>query len=157
MEVLAPYSVLVVQGLRVVVVVLLYAFVIRLGWMLRGTLHATAQTAAMLPDELVPTLVVVDVASGANGTPELVGRRYPLGISNLIGRDPSNSIAIPDPYVSRQHARLDFRDGEWWIEDLASSNGTLVEGSAVHEPVPMLPDEVFRIGQVSLAVREEPA
>ncbi|MFN8637871.1 MAG: FHA domain-containing protein [Dehalococcoidia bacterium] len=127
-ELTAPDAALVVQGLRIVVVVLLYAIVLRLGWALRGALHAAAEAETAATDETVPELVVVDVGPGANGAADLLGRRYLLGSTNLIGRDPSSTIAIPDPYVSRQHARLDFRDGEWWIEDLRSANGTLVEG-----------------------------
>ncbi len=44
----------------------------------------------------------------------------------IIGRYPTNDIVIPDPYVSRRHARIFYRDGEWYIEDLDSTNGTIV-------------------------------
>ncbi|MET1159881.1 MAG: FHA domain-containing protein [Thermoprotei archaeon] len=44
----------------------------------------------------------------------------------MLGRHPSNDIIIPDPYVSRRHARIFFRDGDWFIEDLDSTNGTIL-------------------------------
>jgi pSer/pThr/pTyr-binding forkhead associated (FHA) protein len=44
----------------------------------------------------------------------------------ILGRYPTNDIVIPDPYVSRRHARIFYKDGEWFIEDLDSTNGTIV-------------------------------
>lgn len=48
-----------------------------------------------------------------------------------IGRHPSCDIRIDAPTVSRRHARLVFRDGGWILQDLKSSNGTLVNGRRV--------------------------
>ena len=44
----------------------------------------------------------------------------------IIGRDPRNHIPIPDIYASRRHARIFHKNGEWYIEDLDSKNGTLL-------------------------------
>ena len=49
----------------------------------------------------------------------------------ILGRYPSNDIVIPDPYVSRRHARIFFKDGEWYIEDLDSTNGTIVNNEEI--------------------------
>jgi pilus assembly protein CpaF len=49
----------------------------------------------------------------------------------LIGRNSSCDIRIDDLSVSRQHARLVFRDGAWVLQDLQSTNGTLVNGTRV--------------------------
>ena len=48
-----------------------------------------------------------------------------------IGRDRSCGLVIDDPLASRQHARLDFTDGNWIVTDLNSRNGTLVNGVRV--------------------------
>jgi pSer/pThr/pTyr-binding forkhead associated (FHA) protein len=54
------------------------------------------------------------------------GRRY------LMGRDPRASIFLPSAHVSRRHAGIAADDkGDFWIEDLRSSNGTYVNGRAV--------------------------
>lgn len=50
-----------------------------------------------------------------------------------IGRDASSPICVPDPAVSRQHARVFARGGRWVIEDLGSRNGTVVGGAYVTE------------------------
>ncbi len=44
----------------------------------------------------------------------------------LVGRDPRCDIVLSRPTVSRQHARLVFRDGSWIVQDLESTNGTSV-------------------------------
>ncbi len=54
----------------------------------------------------------------------------PLG-GLIIGRDHSCGLVIDDPLASRQHARLDFTDGNWVVTDMNSRNGTLVNGVRV--------------------------
>jgi VWFA-related protein len=49
----------------------------------------------------------------------------------VLGRDPKNPIVVHDPMASRRHARIVAENGEFWIEDLQSLNGTKVNGEAV--------------------------
>jgi S-DNA-T family DNA segregation ATPase FtsK/SpoIIIE len=49
----------------------------------------------------------------------------------VIGRAVGCDVALSDTTVSRRHARLVYRDGGWMIEDLASSNGVLVNETSV--------------------------
>ena len=59
---------------------------------------------------------------------------FPLHDEAVIGRDPQDSLAsdryicIPDPTVSRRHARIRRRDDQYFVEDLHSFNGTFVSG-----------------------------
>ena len=48
----------------------------------------------------------------------------------LVGRHPACDIVLSDPSVSRRHAQLTFR-GVWVIQDLASTNGTAINGAQV--------------------------
>jgi diguanylate cyclase (GGDEF)-like protein len=68
---------------------------------------------------------VLVVLSGAD-----VGRVIPLDVDEIsLGRDDSCQVCVPDEWVSRRHARLLFRpDRSWEIQDLGSSNGTVVNG-----------------------------
>jgi pSer/pThr/pTyr-binding forkhead associated (FHA) protein len=52
-----------------------------------------------------------------------------------IGRSADSDIQFPDPSVSRSHCSIRKRDGTWWIEDLGSTNGTLLRGTFVCAPV----------------------
>jgi ABC-type multidrug transport system ATPase subunit/pSer/pThr/pTyr-binding forkhead associated (FHA) protein len=59
-----------------------------------------------------------------------LGRALTLGPSETltIGRDPDNGLVLPDARVSRHHGRLSWSGGAWWLEDLASANGTFAGG-----------------------------
>lgn len=56
-----------------------------------------------------------------------------------IGRLPESDIVIDSPAVSRVHARLEWSDGSWQLEDLGSTNGTFVEGRRVEGQVMLAP------------------
>ena len=51
--------------------------------------------------------------------------------SATVGRAPSNDIIIGDPATSGRHARIELRAGNYWISDLGSTNGTLVNGEPI--------------------------
>jgi hypothetical protein len=46
----------------------------------------------------------------------------------ILGRDPGNPIVVRDPLASRRHARIVLENGEFWVEDLKSLNGTKING-----------------------------
>lgn len=101
--------------------------------------------------EQVRTLLVVD--------PSGVERMVPLDRDVFtLGRDPSCTIRIDSPYVSRQHARIEMRaDGPVFV-DLGSRNGSLVDGQRVQGMVPLAPGSVIRIADVTIrCLAEGPA
>ena len=60
------------------------------------------------------------------------GARLPLGPGELlIGRDADAGVGLPDPAVSRQHARIVSEGAGWAVVDLDSLNGTFVNGVPV--------------------------
>lgn len=48
-----------------------------------------------------------------------------------MGRHHGCDVVFDDLSVSRRHARLVFRDGSWVVQDLESTNGTIVNGVQV--------------------------
>ena len=48
-----------------------------------------------------------------------------------VGRDPGNDIVLRDPKVSRHHSEIVFERGFFVLHDLASANGTYVNGKRV--------------------------
>ena len=73
----------------------------------------------------------------------LIGRLSPLSAPDLdFGADPT---------VSRKHCRIKVTNGEVWIEDLRSTNGTVVDGEYV-ESAQVTAQSVIRTGETSLRV-----
>jgi pSer/pThr/pTyr-binding forkhead associated (FHA) protein len=62
-----------------------------------------------------------------------------------LGRSSDCELVFGDDTVSRHHARLELRDGRWFLVDLDSSNGTLVNGRRVHD-VEVRPGDRIRLG-----------
>lgn len=75
-------------------------------------------------------------------------QRFQLRTSTEIGRAAGNLIQIEDETVSALHARLLYQGGQWWIEDLASRNGTEVNGIPVVEPMVVTYGDEIRFGRV---------
>jgi pSer/pThr/pTyr-binding forkhead associated (FHA) protein len=76
------------------------------------------------------------------------GRRFALlPDATTIGRGPENHVVLPSPAVSNEHARIVARDGQFWIEDRASTNGVAVNGSrvAVDEPRVLANGDAIRV------------
>jgi SARP family transcriptional regulator, regulator of embCAB operon len=70
----------------------------------------------------------------------------------LIGRDPAAGVRLVDNRVSRRHAQIDTRSGQPVLRDLASTNGTTLNGASVGEDV-LRDGDVFAIGGVELCFR----
>lgn len=78
------------------------------------------------------------------------GPVYPLIPSKTIfGRKAGNFVFPDDLLLSRQHAQFYERDGDMAVEDLGSSNGTLLR---IRGPAPLDGGTVFRIGEQTLEV-----
>ncbi len=58
-----------------------------------------------------------------------------IGHRAVIGRDPHLDVTLPHPRISRQHADIRYRNGDWVVTDLNSANGTFCNGERITEHV----------------------
>lgn len=81
--------------------------------------------------------------------------RVARGAELIVGRDAHSTLRIDDPSVSRRHARLSV-GRQVRVQDLGSSNGTLVGGVRIEpgEPVDVRPGVVIAFGHVTVIVQE---
>jgi FHA domain len=92
-------------------------------------------------------LVVVD-------PPERRGQEFPLGEELTVGRAGGCGVPLPDDtFVSQLHARVFRRDGQLYVEDLGSTNGTYLNRSKVASAVAMRRGDKLKIGQTTLEVQ----
>ncbi len=43
------------------------------------------------------------------------------GSKVIIGREPTKTLMLADPHLSRHHARIDLIDGDWMLDDMGST------------------------------------
>ena len=85
---------------------------------------------------------------------DLKGRSIPLGDTAItMGRAPDSSLVINDDYASTRHAQLVPRNGQWYIEDIGSTNGTYLDRAKVSGPTPVPLGVPIRIGRTSFELR----
>ena len=74
---------------------------------------------------------------------------------NVIGRDPRCNVWLDHDGVSRRHATIQVTgDARPVVEDLASTNGTFVNGKRVVAVMPLGDGDLIKVGSVSLKFRE---
>jgi adenylate cyclase len=85
-------------------------------------------------------------------------RQFPLASDRVfrIGRSDKNDVVLVDDLASRNHAMLQQSgDGLFYITDLGSSNGTLVNGSRIAAPVILRPGDHVKIGNHDFKFHQE--
>ena len=127
--------------LRLLLALALFAF---LGYVLWTLWRDLKRQDEILESRRLPPMKV----SLADGSQHLFSTR-----EVVIGRDPASEIALDDPTVSNKHARLSYHHGQWWLEDLQSTNGTILNGEPVLAPLVVTSGDVVRCGQVDVTLR----
>jgi len=135
--------------LRLVFIGLVYLFIYQVA---RVTVRelvqiGTAQTSRSAPtaQPVAAQLEVLDPAESGLHRGEIL----PLDPYTTIGRRDGNAIVLPDSFVSSQHAEIVYDNGAWWIDDLGSTNGTLVNNRPVSTRIRIAPGDVIQFGRVS--------
>ena len=64
----------------------------------------------------------------------------------VIGRVEGNDIVLAKGNVSKQHAKIELKDGKYVVVDLKSTNGTFVNGKKLAGPLVVKPTDKIYIG-----------
>lgn len=81
------------------------------------------------------------------------GKRIEVKLANRpvsLGRSPEADHQLPSKAASRIHAQVFSRDDAWYVEDLGSSNGTIVNGIKIDGPVVLNPGDVVVLADIKL-------
>ena len=135
--------------LRLLSALFLLLFFGVIGWLIYRDIKLQTSTASR-DHRVLGSLRVVE-------TPEQNMREltFPLYSETWIGRAASNAVVLDDAYTSNQHALVRRRAGQWWLEDLESRNGTLLNDIPLNAPAIVTSGDVFTIGQTSLLIQLE--
>ncbi len=133
-------------ALRITLAVSLYLF---LGWALYTLWRELRRQSRAINPPPPPTLILSRYDSG---DPHHMRFTIP---EVMIGRDPACDIILTDSTVSARHARLFHRQSQWWLEDLRSTNGTLLNGQGIDIPMVVTSGDRMSCGQVQLTIEIE--
>ena len=78
-----------------------------------------------------------------------IGETHPLLPITTLGRSATNSVVVNDTFASSEHARIVLRDGQWWLEDRNSRNGTLLNEELILTQTILTDGDIIAIGNYS--------
>jgi len=128
--------------LRILLVICLYSFLTWAIYTLWKELQSQSQLVQIKP---VPEITINSLDND-----EMV-KSFTTPVVN-IGRDPTCEYVIPDETISSFHARLSYRQNQWWAEDLQSTNGTLLNEERLETATVIITGDELQLGKISLTI-----
>ncbi|MFN0110908.1 MAG: SpoIIE family protein phosphatase [Blastocatellia bacterium] len=96
----------------------------------------------------MPRLIVRSTPSHGDSVVELNRLR------TTIGRSARNDLCVEDPFASRLHAEIRRRGDSFWISDLGSANGTLINDQRLTTQLQLNDRDIIRIGETEIEYSE---
>jgi len=135
----------VVLVLRVGLAILLYVFF----WRLLQTLwQDLKQQGTLLSSQKKPGIHVDAIMENGKDF------KYHFWQSEIvIGRGSHCDISLADEALSASHVRISYHHGQWWLEDLGSTNGTFLNKDQIAVPTVIITGDQFKCGNTLFSVR----
>jgi hypothetical protein len=141
-------------GLKFGFLVVLYLFLL---WIARSALKDLRRTTAPAPDATgLHGAALLDGGDGGGSQDAWLiaerggglepGARFDLFGGLSIGRSSEADVRIDDRYASGLHARIYSHSGRFYVEDLQSTNGTLLNDENLAAEAQLVPGDLIRIG-----------
>lgn len=147
--------------LKLCLLALVYLFFVRVLWAVWNEVRASPVPATDTPTGAGTTSrrVARAEAAGAGGhsasatrvtvtsAGEAKGHTYELATDVTVGRAATCTVCLPsDTYLSQLHARLFTQDGQAYLEDLGSTNGTWLNGERIAAVAPVDAGDRVQVG-----------
>jgi pSer/pThr/pTyr-binding forkhead associated (FHA) protein len=130
--------------LRLILAIALYGF---LGWALVVLWREIQNQGTSLANRRTPNINLTIRHSQA--APIIKNFTKP---EIILGRDPGCDIFLIDDTVSTRHAQLTYHHNQWWLEDLASTNGTNLNQIPVTMPTVLTAGDTIQCGATMVIV-----
>jgi hypothetical protein len=114
-------------------------------------LYRDLQVASTASESFMTPKGFLRVIASESGRPA-PDTAYPLLPVTTIGRHRGNTIVLNDGFVSGRHAVLAQRETGWWLEDLGSRNGTLLNTLLLTDGAVVSAGDVITVGGVQLRI-----
>jgi pSer/pThr/pTyr-binding forkhead associated (FHA) protein len=137
----------VVLVLRIALTIALYVF---LFWALSTVLRELGQQGTRIATQKMPGITIfVKILQG------IESQRFFAQNEIRIGRDTNCDLSMMDETMSAHHARIVHHHGQWWLEDLNSTNGTYLNREKLTTPAVIISGDEFKCGNTLFGVRIE--
>ena len=129
--------------IRLLMALAIYGF---LGWAVWTLWRDIKRQDELMAARRIPELTLITQAESGEdsykfSTPDI-----------LVGRDQICDLILDEKTVSAEHARLSYHHGNWWVEDLDSRNGTLLNLEILSTPAVVVSGDELQLGQVIIIV-----
>jgi len=133
--------------LRLILAIALYAF---LGWALWTLLQDLKQQGDKLAGQKKPAITLfIKIEQGNESVRSFSQPEV------MIGRDPNCDLSMMDEALSAHHARLIHHHGQWWLEDLNSTNGTFLNREKLTTPAVVITGDKVKCGNTVFDIQVE--
>jgi pSer/pThr/pTyr-binding forkhead associated (FHA) protein len=133
--------------LRLILAIALYAF---LGWALWNLLREFKQQGDKLATRKKPAIsLTIQMDEGQESVRQFSQPQV------MIGRDTKCDLSMMDEALSAHHARLTHHHGQWWLEDLNSTNGTFLNREKLTTPAVVITGDHFKCGNTVFQIQVE--
>jgi hypothetical protein len=147
--------------LKFCLLALLYVFLLRVVWIVARELRGTPVPEPVPAPAAAPAPTVATAARTRRRQWRVVvvqpdaqrGQMYAVDGEATVGRGGGCTVPLTsDSFVSQVHARIYDRDGNLWIEDVGSTNGTYVNGDRIDAPRKLRRGDRVQLGETVLEV-----
>ena len=135
----------VVLALRLAMAIALFTF---LGWAFYTVLQELRQQGTKLSTQKkLGISFFIKIAEGKESVKHFTQSEL------VLGRDGNCDLSVMDEALSAHHARIAYHHGQWWLEDLNSTNGTFLNHEKLTTPVVVITGDEFRCGNTNFSIR----
>jgi hypothetical protein len=134
----------VVLALRLALAIALFTF---LGWAFYTLLQELRQQGTRLS-----TQKKRGISLSVKINPEKESIRHFDQTEIVLGRDTNCDLSVMDEALSAHHARITYHHGQWWLEDLNSTNGTFLSREKLTTPAVIITGDEFRCGNTNFSI-----
>jgi pSer/pThr/pTyr-binding forkhead associated (FHA) protein len=132
--------------IRTILALTLYAF---LGWAFITIWRDLRQQKTTVQNQQPP-----EISLHIQNGDEVVSQLF-RGSEVTLGRDPNCECTLSSETVSARHARFTFHHSQWWLEDLQSTNGTIINGQPLTTAIVVIPGDQIHCGDIQINILEE--
>ncbi len=129
---------------RLVLVIFSYIF---LAWIVYTVFADLKNNITIRKEKNIPPIILISQIED-----EKLTKRFRQA-EIILGRDPTADFPLKDETISLRHCKISYHNKQWWVEDLASTNGTSLNNDPIKRETILTNDDQLLLGKLEVLVR----